>query len=57
MLIKNVLDFKIVDSERVGCFAMNNIKYHKDAGKIMIKTGILLKFHVDIEEFDILLLG
>ena len=44
--IKNVKDYKINDTEKIGSYDFNKIEYYEDKNQIIITTGVPLGFTI-----------
>jgi hypothetical protein len=53
--IKNVKNYFLHDTEKIGCYDFNKIEYDKDKKFIHITTGVPLKLTIYIFDFEIII--
>jgi len=51
--IYNVIDYKLIDSEKIGIYDFNSIDYLESRGKIIINTTIPICFEINISKLEI----
>lgn len=51
--IAQVRSWALEDTERIGSYDFNELRYDQAAHRIQIATGIPLGFHVDVEALDV----
>ena len=53
MLIYEATGYRLVDTEQVGCYDFNELRYDQERGMIVILTGIPLALEVDVTDVHV----